>query len=101
LRSIAHLGVATFAFAHTLNGMDVPEQPVRVELQSPSGEEWWSWGPEHSSDRIVGAAKDFVLTVTQRRHWTETALTVHGLVAKRWLDIAQAFAGAPSRKVPK
>jgi uncharacterized protein (TIGR03084 family) len=101
LRSIAHLGVATFAFAHTLNGIDVPEQPVRVALQSPKDEEWWYWGPEDSPDQIIGAAEDFVLTVTQRRHWTETALTVHGPVAKRWLDIAQVFAGAASRAVPK
>lgn len=101
LRSIAHLGVATFGFAHTLNGIDVPDQPVLVTLHSPDGE-WWTWGPEQSANRIIGPAQDFVLTVTQRRHWTQTALTVHGQVAKRWLDIAQVFAGAPSRRaVPR
>jgi uncharacterized protein (TIGR03084 family) len=97
LRSIAHLGVATFAFAHTLHGIDVPDQPVRVKLRSPDGE-WWTWGPEQAVNRIIGPAEDFVLTVTQRRHWTETALDARGPVAKRWLDIAQVFAGAPSRR---
>jgi uncharacterized protein (TIGR03084 family) len=101
LRSIAHLGVATFRFAHTLHGIDVPEQPVRVTLHSPQGEVW-AWGPERSANQVVGPAEDFVLTVTQRRHWTQTALAVQGPVAKRWLDIAQVFAGAPSRRaVPR
>jgi uncharacterized protein (TIGR03084 family) len=101
LRSIAHLGVATFGFAHTLHGIDVPDQSVAVRLYSPEGEVW-VWGPEHSDNQVVGPAEDFVLTVTQRRHWTQTALTVQGPVAKRWLDIAQAFAGAPSRRgVPR
>ncbi|MGH3637096.1 MAG: TIGR03084 family metal-binding protein [Mycobacterium sp.] len=97
LRSIAHLGVATFAFAHTLHGIDIPDEPVEVTLHSPQGEVW-TWGPEHSANRIIGPAEDFVLTVTQRRHWTQTALAVHGPVAKRWLDIAQVFAGAPTRR---
>jgi uncharacterized protein (TIGR03084 family) len=97
LRNIAHLGVATFAFSHKINGLPVPTEPVRVELLSPHGE-GWSWGPHDASDRVSGAAEDFVLAVTQRRHWTETALTVAGPVATAWLDIAQAFAGAPSQR---
>lgn len=98
LRSIAHLGVATFAFCHINNGLPVPDQPVRVELRSPDGE-LWAWGPASAENRIVGTATDFVLTVTQRRHWSETGLTVEGPVATAWLDIAQAFAGAPSRRI--
>ena len=98
LRSIAHLGVATFAFAHTLNGVDVPDDPVHVALRSPEGEVW-TWGPADAADQIAGSAEDFVLTVTQRRHWTETSLDVKGAVAQRWLDIAQVFAGAPSQRV--
>ena len=98
LRSIAHLGVATFAFAHRLNGVDVPEEPVYVALRSPEGEVW-TWGPADADNQITGPAEDFVLTVTQRRHWTETVLVVEGPVAQRWLDIAQVFAGAPSQRV--
>ena len=59
----------------------------------------WTWGPADAADQIAGSAEDFVLTVTQRRHWTETSLAVNGLVAQRWLDIAQVFAGAPSQRV--
>ncbi|QEN15376.1 TIGR03084 family metal-binding protein [Mycolicibacterium sp. ELW1] len=97
LRSIAHLGVATFAFAHRLNELEIPEQPVRVALYSADGDVW-AWGPEGAADQVTGSAEDFVLTVTQRRHWTETALDARGAVARRWLDIAQVFAGAPSRR---
>ncbi|MBJ7337578.1 TIGR03084 family metal-binding protein [Mycolicibacterium sp.] len=97
LRHIAHLGVATFGFAHALNGMTIPEEPVRVQLDSPEGEVW-SWGPDDAAQRVTGPAADFVLVVTQRRHWTDTTLTAEGTVASGWLDIAQAFAGAPSRR---
>jgi uncharacterized protein (TIGR03084 family) len=97
LRNIAHLGVTTFGFAHTLNGLDVPDEPLRVELLCPDGQSWF-WGPADASNRVSGPALDFVLTVTQRRHWTQTALVATGPVASRWLDIAQAFAGAPTRR---
>ncbi|CAN5816615.1 TIGR03084 family metal-binding protein [soil metagenome] len=100
LRSIAHLGVATFGFAHTLNGLDVPKSPVHVELLSPTGE-LWAWGPAEADNQVTGPAEDFVLAVTQRRQWTETALEVEGPVATAWLDIAQAYAGAPSRRTAK
>jgi uncharacterized protein (TIGR03084 family) len=99
LRNVAHLGVTTFGFAHTINGLEVPGDPVRVELVSPA-EDIWTWGPEDAANRVSGPALDFVLTVTQRRHWSETALVVDGSVASRWLDIAQAFAGAPTQRAP-
>lgn len=98
LRSIAHLGVATFAFCHRNNGLPVPDEPVRVALDSPDGE-LWTWGPDDADNVVCGPATDFVLAVTQRRHWSETGLTVDGPVARAWLDIAQAFAGAPSRRI--
>lgn len=97
LRSIAHLGVTTFGFAHALNGLEVPDEPVRVELLSPDGQSW-IWGPIDAANRVSGPALDFVLTITQRRHWSQTALVTTGPVASQWLDIAQAFAGAPTRR---
>jgi uncharacterized protein (TIGR03084 family) len=100
LRSIAHLGVTTFRFSHTLHGLEVPDEPVRVELHSPDGQSW-VWGPADAANRVTGPALDFVLTTTQRRHWTQTALVATGRVASRWLDIAQAFAGAPTRSVAR
>ncbi|MDT5169226.1 MAG: hypothetical protein QOD02_2557 [Mycobacterium sp.] len=100
LRNVAHLGVTTFGFAHMINGLDVPGEPVRIELVSPDGDSW-TWGPEDAANRVSGPALDFALTVTQRRHWTQTALEAQGTVASRWLDIAQAFAGAPTQRAPR
>lgn len=100
LRSIAHLGVATFGFAHRLHGLEIPAEPVRVELTAPDGDTW-TWGPPEAADRVHGPAEAFVLAVTQRRHWTETELIADGPVARGWLEVAQAFAGAPSRRIPK
>lgn len=101
LRSIAHLGVSTFAFSHIAHGLTVPDQPVYVELRSDTGD-LWNWGPSDAANHVHGTAEDFALVVTQRRHWTETALAVEGPVATQWLDIAQAFAGAPTRRaVPR
>lgn len=100
LRHIAHLGIATFGFAHASHGLAVPTDPVRVELVAPSGEEW-TWGPEGAVNSVSGPAEDFVLVVTQRRHWTKTAVTARGPVAREWLEVAQAFAGAPTRRTPQ
>jgi uncharacterized protein (TIGR03084 family) len=100
LRNIAHLGVTTFGFAHTVNGLEVPGDPVRVELVSPDRQDW-VWGPADTANRVSGPALDFVLTVTQRRHWSQTALEAEGAVARRWLDIAQVFAGVPTQRTPR
>jgi len=34
--------------------------------------------------------------VTQRRHPSDTELNVNGAAAAEWIEIAQAFAGAPT-----
>jgi uncharacterized protein (TIGR03084 family) len=101
LRHVAHLGVRTLGWSFRLRGLPVPEAPVRVELTGPDGEAW-TWGPEDAADRVTGPAEDFCLLVVQRRHRSQTALTATGPVADQWLDLAQAFAGAPGpgRKVP-
>jgi uncharacterized protein (TIGR03084 family) len=94
LRHVAHLGVRTFGWSFTVRGLEVPGVPVRVELTGPDGE-LWTWGPEDAADRVTGPAEDFCLLVVQRRHRSQTALAAQGPVGDRWLDIAQAFAGAP------
>jgi uncharacterized protein (TIGR03084 family) len=94
LRHVAHLGVRTLGWSFRLHGRPVPETPVRVELTGPGGDSW-AWGPADAVDRVTGTALDFCLLVTQRRHRSATALTASGPVADTWLDVAQAFAGAP------
>ena len=92
LRHVAHIGIAGLPYSYAVNGLPVPDQPVRVELTAPDGN-IWVWGPANAADRVVGTALDFCLAVTQRRHLTDTRLTVTGPVAGQWMAIAQAFAG--------
>jgi uncharacterized protein (TIGR03084 family) len=94
LRHVAHIGVGARRFSYLTRGREPNEVPVRVELASPSGEQW-GWGPEDAADRITGPALDFCLVVTQRRHPDDVDLTVEGDAAREWIDIAQAFAGPP------
>lgn len=100
LRHIAHLGVRTRGFSYLVRGLEPPPGPVHVELSSPSGERW-AWdepgaagAPEAS---VRGTALDFCLVVTQRRNVLDTSLEIDGEVARKWLQIAQAFAGPPGR----
>ncbi len=94
LRHVAHIGVGARAFSYMANGLEVPTQPVRVELTAPGGT-LWTWGPDGVPNRVSGAAYDFCLLVTQRRHRDDTALEATGPIADEWLSIAQAFAGPP------
>lgn len=94
IRHVAHLGVRTRAFAFAAHGLPVPEEEVRVELVAPSGV-LWTWGPAEATQRVSGAAYDFCLRVTQRRHRDDLDLVAEGDTADRWLDVAQCFAGPP------
>lgn len=92
MRHVADLGVRALRYAHAVNGLAVPADPVRVELAGPDGARW-AWGPPDAANRVTGTALDFCLLVTQRRHRDDTALEVTGAAARQWVSIAQAFAG--------
>ncbi|HEY2450053.1 MAG TPA: TIGR03084 family protein, partial [Mycobacterium sp.] len=55
----------------------------------------WSWGPPDAAQRVTGDAEDFCFLVTQRRALGDLDVTAVGDDARRWLGIAQAFAGPP------
>jgi len=95
LRHVAHLGVATYAWSFRVHGRPEPTAPLRVELVSPDGQTW-TWGPD-AADRVTGPAVDFCLAVTQRRHIDDLRLEATGALARRFLGLAQAFAGPPGR----
>lgn len=96
LRHIARIGVLALPHSFRLNDLQVPVDPVFVQLMAPSGATW-EWGPDSAADSVTGDALDFCLLVTQRRHVADTSLEVTGPVARAWTQIAQAFAGAPGR----
>jgi uncharacterized protein (TIGR03084 family) len=91
LRHIAHLGVAVRGFSFAVHGRPAPSAPVRVELDGGR----FAWGPPGAADRITGSLLDFCLLVTQRRHRDDTDLVIAGPAAGEWMDVAQAYAGAP------
>jgi uncharacterized protein (TIGR03084 family) len=92
MRHVADLGVRALRFTYTVNGLDLPADPIRVDLTAPDGERW-TWGPQGATDRVSGDALDFCLLVTQRRHLDDLALEITGPTARQWAGIAQAFAG--------
>jgi len=96
LRHVAFLGARTRAYSYMVRGMELSATPVRVELTSPSGEEW-VLGDADAAEVIRGTATDFCRVVTQRRHLADTNLEVRGPAAQEWMTIAQAFAGPPGQ----
>jgi uncharacterized protein (TIGR03084 family) len=94
LRHVAHIGARTVGFAFTVHSLPVPTEPFRVELAGPNGETW-TWGEPDAANRVTGAALDFCLLVTQRRHLDDLNLNLTGDQAQQWAPIAQAFAGLP------
>jgi uncharacterized protein (TIGR03084 family) len=94
LQNIAHIGYATRDFAYRNRGLEPNPEPLRIELIAPSGTHW-SWGPEDAASRIAGSAGDFCRVVTQRIHYTDTALEYSDGAAEEFLQVAQAFAGPP------
>jgi len=92
VRHVAHLGVRTRDFAYSVQELPAPTEEFRIDLISPSGDQW-SWGPEDAAQTVTGSAWDFCLLVTQRVHRDDTDLVASGAEAERWLTIAQAFAG--------
>ena len=94
LKNIAHLGIRTRDFAYVIRDRTPPAEPFRVVLTAPDGTAW-EWGPSDATQSVTGPALDFCLLVTQRIHRDDTALVADGPDADEWLDLAQAFAGAP------
>lgn len=97
LRHVAHIGYSARPFSLAINRLPADDRPVRLELTAPDGQTW-TWGPSDADDRVIGDAYDFCLVVTQRRLPSDSRLAVTGDSARRWIDVAQAFAGAPGRR---
>jgi enediyne biosynthesis protein E11 len=93
IRHLVNFAVRAWAFGYVSRGQTPPGEEFRFELTAPSGQ-LWEYGPV-SGQRIVGPAVDFCLLTTRRRHRADLSLTACGPDAEQWLDIAQAYRGAP------
>lgn len=94
LRHVADLGVRTRGWSYQVRGLARPAAEVAVVLDADG--EAWTWGPPEADQRVTGPALEFCLLVVQRRPLPALSLTTTGPDAGRWLEIAQAFAGAPT-----
>ena len=93
LRHVAHLAVLARRWSYSANRLEVPDEPVYVELRAPDAT-MWAWGAR-AANSVRGDALDFCLVTTQRRHLADTALEVDGAAAREWMSIAQTYAGPP------
>lgn len=95
LHHICVIGVKTCGWTFANRGQQPPGPLPRVRLTAPSGA-LWEWNETSESGLVEGSAHDFALTVAQVRNVADTGLRVEGDVAKRWMAIAQCFAGDPA-----
>ena len=94
IRNVVVLGVNTFGWTFVNRGEDVPENKPYVRLTGPSGDVW-TWNDPSDVDRIDGAATEFCQVVTQTRNIADTSIETRGETARRWMAVAQCFAGPP------
>ncbi len=90
---VADLGVRTFTWSFANRGLGAPAERVRVALRGPSGAVR-VWNDDHHAS-ITGPVEEFCLVVAQRRNVADTHLVLEGGLARRWMEVAQVFAGPP------
>lgn len=94
LKNIAHIGVATYGWTFVNRGLALPDPVPYVRLTAPDGSSW-EWNEPSPTDYVEGSALEFCHVVTQGRNIEDTSLAVSGDSARRWMAIAQCFAGPP------
>jgi uncharacterized protein (TIGR03084 family) len=81
--------------AYRINGLELPDTPVYLDVTLPSGAHWTKGDPA-AVDRITGSARDWALVAVRRRRWQDVDLVVVGDEARRYAGVVQTFAGEPA-----
>ena len=106
IRNIATIGVRTFGWTFANRNLEAPAPAPFVRLTAPSGAVW-EWNEVQPNNCVEGRAVEFCQVVTQTRNVADSGLRVVGEPARRWMAIAQCFAGppeeppAPGARVPR
>jgi uncharacterized protein (TIGR03084 family) len=101
LRHVALMAYMARPYAYQVNGLSLPQAPLRLELMLLSGH-LWTYGEQNATDRIKGKVGEFCRVAVRRRHWKDTNLEIEGDEAKRFIEIVQTYAGPPgSGRKPK
>jgi uncharacterized protein (TIGR03084 family) len=85
--------------AYRINGLELPDTPLYLEVTLPSGATWAKGDPD-ATNQIRGSARDWALVAVRRRNWMDTGLEVVGDEARRFAGIVQTFAGEASPVPP-
>ena len=94
LRNIAEIGVRTYGWTFANRQRPVPGPAPYVRLTAPSGA-IWEWNDRTPDNAVLGDALPFCQVVTQTRNIADTDLRVIGEPARKWMSLAQCFAGPP------
>jgi TIGR03084 family protein len=87
--------------AYRINGFEVSDIPIYMELVLPSGE-IWAKGPQGAENYIKGSAAEWALVSIRRRNWMDTGLEIAGDEARKFASIVQTYAGeADEAPAPK
>jgi uncharacterized protein (TIGR03084 family) len=92
LKNVAHIGVTTYSWSFKVNGLEPMRPKPYIRLTAPSGA-IWEWNELQTDNRLDGSAVEFCQVVTQCRNIGDTSLKMTGTAAKKWMAIAQCFAG--------
>jgi len=92
IANIVILGLNTYGWTFKVRGVEAPAPRPQLVLTMASGERR-TFGEDAGEERIEGSAQEFCQVVTQCRNIADTSLRVEGANARRWMDIAQCFAG--------
>lgn len=95
IRNIVQIGVQTYGWTFQNRGMELPGSIPTLHLAAPDGS-FWLWNNPEAGEHITGSATEFCQVVTQTRNIADTSLAVSGPIGKKWMAIAQCFAGPPS-----
>ncbi|MGI9363658.1 MAG: TIGR03084 family metal-binding protein [Rhizobiaceae bacterium] len=99
IKNIAHLGVNTFGWTFINRKLPLPDPAPHVILTAPSGKVWGFNDPQ-PDNRVEGTATEFCQVVTQTRNVADTKIITIGETAKKWMAVAQCFAGDPNDPPP-
>ena len=97
--NIVIIGKNTFNWSYTVNKLRIPEEVPYLKLISPSGK-LWEFNEKNKSNYIEGLGEEFCQVVTQVRNIKDVNLKTYGPISKKWMSIAQCFAGK-AQKPPK
>jgi len=92
IRNVAHIGVSTYGWTFANRKEEPPGPPPYVRLTAPSGA-IWEWNEPDPENCVSGPATEFCQVVTQCRSIADTSLQTKGEAARRWMEVAQCFAG--------